>query len=308
MSSPLTYGAVRAALSEIIFGDQDDARFLSVCNDAVSRIYDAGKWEGLVGIVEFENPIAGFITLPRRYSAILGVQLAGHPRSTFTRYFEFSQSGPGDVNIELGLKFVVDQGPTPTYEVFTGPSPLTIVAPSDPTIGLRSEMRIFGLDENGKEIYDTSGAPGVRMSHNIPSVASFSEITAVIKPPTIGYVTLKAGSTTLSVYEPGETNPSYRRYKVGTENDRVFRCLCKRRFVPIAHDSDLIHPGNLGALKMALLAASAENASLTAKAQEYWALCYSLLDLEKGAARGNAEIRFNFKPGGQGARPIRNFR
>jgi len=304
MSSPLTYGAVRAALSETIFGDQNDARFLNVCNDAVARIYDAGKWEGLVGVVEFENPIAGFITLPRRYSAILGAQLAGKPRSTFTRYFEYSQSGPGDLALEQGLKFVVDQGPTPVYEVFTGPSVLTMTAPADTAITLR----VFGLDENGKEIFDTLGAPGIDLAHGVATSQSFSEITAVTKPATVGFVTLSAGSDTLSVYEPSETNPSYRRYKVGTENDRTFRCLCKRRFVPFVNDSDLVFPGNLGALKMALLASSAENASLTSKAQECWDLCYKLLDLEKGAARGNAEIRFNFKPFGQGAKPIRNFR
>ena len=294
---------MRTALSETIFGDQNDSRFLTVCNDALARIYDAGKWEGLVGIIEFENPV-GYITLPRRYSAILGVQLAGRPRSTFTRYFEFSQSGPGDVHADAGLKFVVDQGPTPVYEVFAGPSTLTMTAPSDTGI----TIRVFGIDETGKEIYDALGAPGINLAHNVPTTQTFAEITAVIKPITTGFVTLSAGSSVLSVYEPGETNPSYRRYKVGTEESRVFRCLCKRRFVPIVNDSDLVYPGNLGALKMALFAASAENASLTEKAQECWALCYQLLDLEKGAARGNAEIRFNFKPFGQGAKPIRNFR
>lgn len=303
MSSPLTLGSVRTALSGIIFGDQDSARFLTVINDALARLYDAGKWEGLLGVVEFENPV-GYITLPRRYSAILGVQLAGIPRSTFTRYFEYSLSGPGEVSADSGLKFVIDRGPTPVYEVFTGPSALTMTAPSD----TGSTIRVFGIDATGKEIYDNLGAPGLNLAHGVASSQTFSEITAVVKPTTVGFVTLSAGATTLSVYEPGETNPTYRRYKVGTEDSRVFRCLCKRRFVPLVNDSDLVYPGNLGALKMAVLAVSAENASLTEKAQEYWALCYQLLNLEKGAARGNAEIRFNFKPFGQGAKPIRNFR
>lgn len=303
MSSPLTLGAVRLLLSEIIFGDQTDARFLSVCNDALARIYDAGKWDGLLGIVEFENP-TGYITLPRRYSAILGVQLGGRPRSTYTRYYEYSQSGPGDLHVDSNLNRAVDEGSSPTHEVFVGPSTLIMAAPLD----TGTSIRVFGLDAGGQEIYDNVGAPGISLVHNVATTKSFSEITAVIKPETVGFVTLSAGSTPLSVYEPSETSPSYHRYKVGTITNNTLRCLCKRRFVPLVNDSDLVHPGNVGALKMALLAVSAENASLTEKAQQYWGLCYQLLDLEKGSARGAAEIRLNVKPFGAGARPVRNFR
>lgn len=302
MSSPLTLGAVRTALSDIIFGDQDEARFLSVCNDALARIYDAGKWEGLLGIVEFENP-EGTITLPRRFSTILGMQLGGRPRTVFSRYYEYSVAGPGDLNADAGLSLFSDQGNSPTYEVFSGPSVLTMTAPSDTS----ATIRVYGIGTDGKEICDTLGAPGLNLAHGVATTTSFAEITAVIKPVTVGFVTLSAGADTLSIYEPGETNPSYHRYKVGTANDRTFRCLCKRQFVPLVNDSDLIHPGNLGALKMAVLATSAENASLTEKAQEYWQLCYQLLDLEKGSVRGNAQIRFNVNPGGAGARPLRNF-
>lgn len=300
MSSPLTLGAVRTALSDTIFGDDDDATFLKVCNDAVARIYDAGKWEGLLGVVEFENP-AGFITLPRGFSTIVGVQLGGYPRTIYSRYHEYSVGGPGELDEGGGLNMIADEGQVPTFSVFTGPSVLTMTAPADTS----TTIRVFGLDENGEEIFDSLGAPGVDLAHNVASTETFSEITAVIKSETTGFVTLSDSSGTLSVYGPNETNPSYHRYKVGTGTDRTYRCLCKRRFVPLINDSDLIYPGNLGALKMALLAVTAENASLTEKSREYWAMCFQLYDLEKGSVRGNAEIRLRVNPVGLGARPIR---
>lgn len=301
MSSPLTLGAVRTALADVIFGDQDEATFLKVCNDALARIYDAGKWD-LTGVVEFENP-EGFITLPRRYSTILGVQLGNAPRSVYSRYFEYSTAGPGNLDEGEGLNLIVDQGMVPITAVLDTPSTLTMTAPSD----TGTTMRVYGLDDDGAELFSSDGSPGIVLEHNVETAETVSEITAVVKEETDGFVTLAAGATTLATYEPTETNPSYHRYKVGTGTDRTFRCLCKRRFVPLINDTDLVHPGNLGALKMGILAASAENASLTEKAQEYWALCFGLLDREKGTQRGNAEIRFNFNPGGAGAKPIRKF-
>lgn len=302
MSSPLTLGATRAALANIIFGDRDEPTFLKVVNEAVSRLYDMGKWEGLVSVIEFENP-NGFITLPRRYSTILAVQLGGAPRTPYSRYYEYTPGGPGQLDETAGLVIITDQGFFPTQNVFTEPSTLTLSAPSDTS----TTVRVFGIDDTGKEVFDNLGAPGEELAHGVESTATFSEISAVIKEETAGFVTLSAGSDVLSVYEPNETTPSYHRYKVGAGDDRTYRCLCKRRFVPLYNDSDIIYPGNLGALKMAVQAVSAENASLIEKAKEYWATCFQLLDLEKGANRGGAEIRFRVNPGGAGARPLRKF-
>lgn len=304
MSSALTLGELRTLLSDTIFGDQNSDRFLSVANDAVARIYAAGRWEDLLGVVEFENP-SGYITLPRRYSSIVGVQMGGYPRTTFSRYLEYSLAGPGDLAADRNMNLVVDQGSVVTQSDPSAPSTLTWAATSDISSDL--SIRVFGLDEDGHEIFDATGAPGVSIDNGQYSTALFSVITGVTKPLTVGvsFLSAEVDGAILSRYEPNETSPSYRRYKVGTENDRTLRCLCKRRFVPLLNDSDLVYPTHLGALKMAMQAVSAENASLSEKAKDYWAQCFQMLDTQKREARGSAEHMPNFRPFGMGARPIR---
>lgn len=300
-SSSLTLGDVRDAHYDLVSGNRDDARFLRILNDAVERIYNNGKWSGLVGVVEFENP-TGFITLPRRYSAILGVQFGGTPRSTFTRYFEYSVSGPGDLDSTGNMTHLVDQGDVATSTVFETPSQLTLSAASDPS----ALIRVFGIDGSGVEIF-TGGAPGEVLVHGGTTASTFAEITAVYKPLTTGFVTLSAGSTVLSRYEPTETNPVYRRYKVGTHEAQTLRCLCKRRFVRLVNDTDPVYPANLGALKLAILAVVAENAADVNTAAAYWGSCFQVLDSELKEVRGRADIRASFSPSGLGIRPLRSF-
>ena len=216
-SSLLTLGDVRDAHYDLVSGNRDDARFLRIVNDVVERLHNNGKWSGLMGIVEFENP-NGFVTLPRRYSAILGMQLGGTPRTAFTRYFEYNPAGPGDLDETGSLRYLVDHGDVATAVPLPEASALTLSAPSDTT----AAVRIFGLDDSGVEVF-TDGIPGEEITDGNTTTNVFSEITGVTKPITTGFVTLSAGSTELSKYEPTETNPSYRRYKTGTNNDKIGR-------------------------------------------------------------------------------------
>lgn len=299
-SSSLTLGDVRDAHYDLVSGNRDDARFLRILNDAVERIYNNGKWSGLAGVVEFENP-TGFITLPRRYSAILGVQFGSAPRSTFTRYFEYSISGPGDLDSTGHMTHLVDAGDVVTSAVFDTASALTLSAASDTT----TQVRVFGIDDSGVEVF-TDGAPGEVLTHGGTTTSTFAEITAVYKPVTTGFVSLSAGSTVLSRYEPTETNPVYRRYKSGTFTDKTLRCLCKRRFVRLINDTDPVYPANLGALKLAILAVVAENAADVNTAAAYWNSCFQVLDAELKEVRGRADIRASFSPSGLGIRPLRS--
>lgn len=298
-SFSLTLGDVREAHYDLVSGNRDDARFLRIINDALERIYNNGKGSGLLGVIEFENP-TGYITLPRRLSAIVGAQLGGTPRSTFTRYFEYNTSGPGDFDATGGMQHFIDQGDVATMVALPAASTLTLSAPSDTT----AATRVFGLDDDGEEVF-TDGVRGEELVHGGTTTAIFSEITGFSKPVTTGFVTLSDGTTTLSRYEPTETNPSYRRYKVGTENDRTLKCLCKRRFVRLVEDTDPVFPSNLGALKLAILAVVAENAGDMQTASAYWGSCFQVLDSQLKESRGGAEVRPNIKPFGIGIKPFR---
>lgn len=57
--------------------------------------------------------------------------------------------------------------------------------------------------------------------------------------------------------------------------------LLKRRFAHLVHDSDVIRPANIGALKHGLLAICFENEGDPQRSQAYWNICYDILNKEK---------------------------
>jgi hypothetical protein len=136
-------------------------------------------------------------------------------------------------------------------------------------------------------------------------------VTQVVKPLTTGNVTLSvvvSGTpTVLSVYEPSETNPIYRRYKVGTieatpDNKPVLRCLCKRRFVRLFQETDLVWPDNIGAIKFAMKAIQLEDgAEELQKSQLFWQKCYEVLNQglkqNRGAIRPKMAMDWSFSAG-----------
>ena len=140
---------------------------------------------------------------------------------------------------------------------------------------------IQGLDTNGLMIRsqvqasDGTGmvwANGVRLgitsgSGYTETIQQFSMVQSFTKPQTNGYVRLTAWNGTdeieLANYEPWETTPSYHHYfspmLAYTCNDiggcnRVVLARCRRRFVPIAEDTDLLIIGNVQALVAMMIA------------------------------------------------------
>lgn len=138
---------------------------------------------------------------------------------------------------------------------------------------------IQGLDPDGlivrSEVTDGSGsywANGVRLgitsgSSFTETTQEFSDVTVFTKPPTNGYVRLTAwnGATEveLSNYEPAETTPSYHKYyspylQSQSANDepccKIVLARARRRFVPVAEDTDVLMISNVLALKSMMIA------------------------------------------------------
>lgn len=140
---------------------------------------------------------------------------------------------------------------------------------------------VQGLDPNGlvvrTQLTDGSSAGqwinGERMtisngSSYFESTSQFSKITAYTKPETNGYVRLTAWNGSVEVelsnYAPWETTPSYHHYfsprlaalnrDSGTECLRVVLARCRRRFVPVEEDTDVLIISNVLALKSMIIA------------------------------------------------------
>jgi hypothetical protein len=142
---------------------------------------------------------------------------------------------------------------------------------------------VQGLDENGlvirTSISDGSGGSewinGERLvissgSGAVESLSYFSKITAFTKPRTNKYVRFTAwnGATEvqLSNYAPWETTPSYHRYFSPVLQPQpcdsrdadtccgVVLARCRRRFVPVEENTDVLIISNILALKSMVIA------------------------------------------------------
>lgn len=140
-------------------------------------------------------------------------------------------------------------------------------------------INIQGLDQDGLVVRSLSNGTGdteylngvnYPMDASSPFTTSsqqFSKITGVSKPQTNGYIKITAWNGTdeveLSNYAFNERTPSYRRYFIPSivkrcdscdDHDRILIARCRRRFVPVTQDEDILMIGNLNALEEMIIA------------------------------------------------------
>lgn len=313
MSTGLTVADVRAMIGNAIFpGNPNSELLLPILNQGSERIINSGLWKNMYGQVDYPST-TGYITLPRRYESIVGVTRVNWPTMPFSRMQEFMTSGPGYIDeTTRDLRIILDQGDVciDEYQTDAGLIRLTIADTDD----VGKIVRIYGHDANGVTIFDSDGVEGIALTLANPTVTSSVSmfVTQVVKPLTVGTVTLSvvvSGTpAVLSTYEPSETNPIYRRYKVGTIDARdddkpVLRCLCKRRFVRLVQETDLVWPDNIGALKFAMKAIQLEDSGATElqQSQLFWQKCYEVLNQglkqNRGAIRPKMAMDWTFSAG-----------
>ena len=307
MSSNLTVADVRETLwMQVDPANQNSPRFLPALNEVCERILNSGLWKGTYGVVDFDSA-DGYLTLPRRWESIIGCTVKEAIRPTYGRFHEFLSSGPGPYErLEYDLGLLIDQGEYPTIIRQTESLPIRLTANDTSDAG--RFVRLYGLDTNGDPIFDDTGIEGITVElQNAPVTTSQSFLlTGVAKDPTLGSVTLAQvdGSTvtTLSTYEPTETRPAYRRYKVGTisantgaDDPPAIRTLCKRRFIKLACETDYVYPADIGMLKFGLIAWTYEQqgAHELERAELFWQKAYQVGNQTLKQQRGNIRFPLN---------------
>lgn len=257
------------------------------------------------------------ITLPREAEKILYSDLNGIPKPIFDVPYEFLTDGPGAMDPWDCRQYLMDMGDGfPTF--FDIPSlvtpdegvdecddfthdPMKIIAVSTSASDRNREIRLLGKDDMSADILTTgvpgevlrigvweNGVEGTLNTNDLPprTTQEFMDITGVIKPVTVGYVSLYTYDEDthrmyfLAKYHPDETRPGYRRYKVLNPNFEEGTCikvLVRLRYVPAKHDNDVLIIQNLGALKLMLMAISRENEREFEEAQAYEAKAYTII-------------------------------
>ncbi len=226
-----------------IFGACDDVKLFRWLTDAVSLIANKEDLEGWKGFLDIctagcsscsgstcNNP-AGCgrrcVALPREVDTVLGVNIGGQPVLGFGMLFSFHLNGPGDCRTVCEWKWQ-DQGKMHcTYRDLPAPAKLVTYLQTAADNG--KQVIVYGYDIAGNVLrrqvngvwqngYQVPTIYGMAIPDDTaPEVA---RITGLYKDPTVGSVRLSttddsgATGTLLTVMEPDETLPQYRRIQL----------------------------------------------------------------------------------------------
>jgi hypothetical protein len=289
----LTVSTARSELMDIVAGgNESEQNFLPLLNQVQERYFSMGRWPGMQVAIDY-SAHNGYITLPRYAGSLLGGRLNGTPAPLFGRLHEFALNGPGTGDTTYTVKMFMDMGSGfCTMVDLPKPSRLKLMSSEDENAN--AGIRISSADTEGP-IFSRPTTAKIAVGET--TTATYSSITRIVKPITRGYLTLYAVDpdtlveTALSVYEPGELNPDYRRYRIlGIDNDKSITVLCKRQYVPSLADTDQVYPPVIGALKHGLIALNYENNGDIERANASWSLGLNLLQGALREERGGAMI------------------
>ena len=305
-SARLTVAKARDLLYEHVDASNPmDEKFLRTLNQLLQRFIDSGLWAKSEFQADLSAP-NGYITLPRRASALLGLRVSNQsPRRIYALAHEFNEVGPGSYEFDRTMTSVMEMEEVCVHTDLTEASSVFLsVRANDAGIGGEAVLR--GFDADGNRLYSADGQDGLRVTLASGDGNVFGTV-AIIESLTLPlmskYCSLRTGSTELGVYEPGETDPSYRRYKVGSvPANCTITALCSRRHVDLVNEDDLVIPNNVGALKHGLIALRLEDQSDLDSSVAHFDQAYALLNAELRRLRGKARVIPTFNYGSPGLR------
>lgn len=228
-----------------IIGVCDDVKLFRWLGDAVSMIAnkeDLEGWKGYLdictlgcsscdGATQCNNP-AGCgrrcIALPREVETVLAVNIGGQPVLGYGQLFAFHLNGPGDCRTVCEWKWQDAGKMHCTYRDLVTPSKIVAYLQTPADNG--KQVIIYGYDDAGNVLRrrDTTGT--WINGYQVPTIygvavpdadaPTIARITGLYKEPTVGSVRVatidNSGATgvLLSVMEPDETLPEYRRIQL----------------------------------------------------------------------------------------------
>lgn len=307
MDSRLRLSKVREALYDLITPDEPASPLVTkVVNEVCERIVNNGAWKGNVMNLTFDAADK-FITLPFNYASTMAGTYLRCPFPIFTQFHKYVVNGPGNIDESFkwgGILIDMGDGFVTQRDIEVGDAGLLTLyssAADDAKV-----TRVYGLDQDGKVIYDADGNEGEAVTLLAPSVVTtkqYSKVTGFYKPYTKNRLRLFVTPPSmvdyqLAEYQPNETEISYHRYQTGTieqveEPANAIRLLCRRRFVPVNAETDWVYPGNLAALRNGVQSWLAENATDYNAASVAFARALGFLNEEAKTFRGGGRTTVN---------------
>ncbi len=311
----LTVKAVTKALSDYVRPDED---IVAKLNMVMPRLYAMGMWRDLLYDWSIETTNKYF-TLPEHAEGLLGVMLQDSPVDAQSQWHDYrisgyASDGPApifgvvDDGFHEAKEDLVHKVVADSYHITVDPVAPSVTLPASGTITV-----VFGRHTDSELGEDTVATHTFALNSqntlttsdtgimSIKSI-SFSDVSGEVEVS--GVHTVDSTRTTLALVK-GDGVARYRRFRFsnGDSSIKNVKLLLKRAWQPVqpldeSIQDDIIHLGNLNAIKHGLLGMLAEDNADLERAQYHWNISRQLLEEELGATRGSAKPKLKVNPSG----------
>jgi len=284
--------------AESISGVCDQAKNFTWIEDALQLVANKGLFDPYTGMIDI--CVDGrYITLPREIETPIAINIDGKPSLARDQLFQFHLNGPGTCDNPCSWSWD-DQGLVCLYQELNEPSYLCarlqresdsgslLIAYGYDTQGRPIRQQRDGTWQDGWQIPTIFGYP-VRDS-NMPKFARVTRARKGETDGTLELMTIDSSGLTgsiLGMYEPDETDPCYRRIKLGRSASWV-RMTYRKHGPKIRSMYERIPLRSRLAFVLALQAVKAYKESDLATAMQF----------EANAARLETEAQTAFSPPG----------
>lgn len=220
--------------TQIIAGFCDEAKLFRWIADAVNLTANKADFEGWKGTIDICTTGDGrCVSLPREVGVVYAVNIGGRPTLGLGQLFNFHLNGPGDCTQACEWSWQ-DLGVHATYQDLVTPAKLVAYTASEDDNG--KQLIVYGYDKNGNRLQRIE-SDGRKDGYLVPTIYGYAipddeapevgRIIRVYKADTLYPVRLSTidndgnNGQLLSVMEPDERFPQYRRIKLGRKCDWV---------------------------------------------------------------------------------------
>jgi hypothetical protein len=177
-----------------------------------------------------------YVFLPYQVEKPLKININGNPAFSHSPLYEFTQNGPGSSDMEAGWSWQ-DRLTSPIQRRFPrGGQTLSASSDSEADVNLNLSIKVRGRSRND---YVTTLPITPLGATTVSSAQSVYGVLEVVKPATVGTVTLYGGNYALAHYYPNVTFPEFSCIKLSQKAVWV-RMLARRKTIAIASLLDVI--------------------------------------------------------------------
>jgi hypothetical protein len=229
-----------------IFGPIGRQNLFDQLTTAIEILANKSHWDPLLGVVDIcvqNDNSTYYVTLPRFVEQVLSLNTCNWPGDFRSKWFQFHLNGLGSHESNRPCRGFEEMGEVTT--TYTWPAPVPMVAVPDIATDNDAAFTVYGLDANNNQLRDwKTGELGITLPCVFGSyvfdpnrVPPIKQIDRIVKDPTMGGVSLWAsdgtvGTQLIGYYWPDDTEPCFRRIKLGTHQASV-RIMYRKRWLKI---------------------------------------------------------------------------